>query len=195
MINLGIRNIIFLVILLFTLVLSGCSVVGTRTLYKTDNLNKYDFKKIGYSQPASDSLLNIIRPSTSKIFNLAFNDFFTNKALDIVKCRLKDFELIDKIDTAEIIRICSEKNLDAYICTQIKYKFVSNYYMYIPLGKSEDVYVEMKLYDKNGTLIIHTKHNTYMGNSYMMPPKAEKTIRDGTFGTLKRIFKEIEKSI
>ena len=66
--------------------------------------------------------------------------------------------------------------------------------MYIPLGKSEDAYVEMKLFDKNGVLIVHTKHNTSAGNSYMMPPKAERTIKDGTVGALRQIIKEIEKS-
>ena len=188
------RKLTSFAILIFALILSGCAAVGTKTLYKTNSIINYDLKKIGYSQPASDSLLNKIRPNTSKIFYSAFNEFFTNKTLEIEKCQLRDFVLIDTIDTSEIKRICSENNLDGYICTQIKYKFVNNYYMYIPLGKSEDAYVEMKLYDKNGTLIIHTKHNTYAGNSYMMPPKAEQTIRDGTFGTLKRIFKEIEKS-
>lgn len=93
-----------------------------------------------------------------------------------------------------LMKLCQEYGLDGYLCTQIKYKFADNYYMYIPLGSSEDAYVEIKLFDKNGLLLLHTKHNTSAGNSYMMPPKAEQTVRDGTVGALKQISKEIERS-
>jgi hypothetical protein len=188
------RKITSFAILIFALILTGCAAIGTKTIYKTTNLNNYDFNNIGYSQPASDNVLNKIRPNTSKIFYSAFIEFFTAKTLKIEKYELTDFKTITEIDTSKIRKICTENDLDGYICTQIKYKFVNNYYMYIPIGKSEDAYVEMKLYDKKGILIIHTKHNTYAGNSYMMPPKAEQTIRDGTIGALKRILKEVEKS-
>lgn len=176
------------VILVFALIISGCAAIGTKTIYKTNNLNNYDFNNLGYSQPASENVLNSIRSNTSRVYYSAFNEFFSNEKLKIEKYELRNFELIDIVDTSEIKRICTENNLDGYICTQIKYRFVHSF------GMSEDAYVEMKLYNYNGFLIIHTKHNTYAGNSYMMPPKAEQTIRDGTIGALKRIFKEIEKS-
>jgi len=175
----------------FILILSGCAALGTKTVYKSNNLNSYSFNKIGYSQPASEEILNKIRPNTSKLYQVAFEDFFLDKPIKIEKHDLNKLEAIDKADTTEIKKICYENDLDGYICTQIKYKFVNNSYMYIPLGKSEDTYVEMKLYDKNGVPIIHTMHNTSAGNSYMMPPKAEQTIKDGTVGALRQIIKEI----
>jgi hypothetical protein len=174
------------------IILSSCAAFGTKTIYKSNNLNSYDFNKLGFSQPANEMTLNKIKENTSKIYQNAIENYFTNKKIKIEKHDLTKFESINSIDTEEIKKICNDNNLDGYICTQIKYKFVDNYYMFIPLGKSEDAFVEMKLYDKNGMLIINTKHNTSAGNSYMMPPKAEQTIKDGTVGALKRIMKEIE---
>ena len=50
----------------------------------------------------------------------------------------------------------------------------------------------MKMFDKNGKLLLHTLHNTYRENSYMLPPPPHRAIRDGTKGVLKRIAKEME---
>ncbi len=194
MIKPGFLKLIIVIVglLIFITILSGCSALGTKTIYKTNNLNSYNLQKIGYSQLASEERLNKIRPFTSKIYQVAFENYFSNKTLKIEKHDLSKFELIENIDTTEIIKICSDYDLDGYICTQIKYKFVDNYYNYIPIGKSEDAYVEMKLFDNHGKLILYTKHNTSAGNSYLMPPKAEQTIRDGTVGALKQIIKEIK---
>ena len=181
-------------IVVATLFLSGCAALGTKTIYKENKLNVYNFNNLGYSQVANEDIINKIRPNTSKIYESAIKEYFLNKPIKIKKCDLEKFNSIDDIDTTEIIKLCTENNLDGYICTQIKYKFSNNYYMYIPLGKSEDAYVSMKLFNKNGHLVLYTIHNTSTGNSYMMPPKAEKTIRDGTIGALKQIFKEIEKA-
>jgi len=196
MVKQGLLNItkVIVGILIFSTIFSGCAAIGTTTIYKTNTLNSYNFKKLGYSQLAREERLNKIRPFTSRIYQVAIEDYCSNQALKIEKHDLPNFEKIENVDTTEIIKICIDNDLDGYICTQIKYKFVDNYYDFIPLGKSEDTFVEMKLYDNHGKLIIYTKHNTSAGNSYMMPPKAEKTVRDGTVGALKQIMKEIKRS-
>jgi len=183
------RIITGLIILIY--MFSGCAAIGTKTIYKSNKLIPYNLSNLGYSQLASEEILNRIRPGTSKIYQASFEGFFSDKETKIVKHNLTKFELNDEIETDEIRRICFDNNLDGYICTQIMYKFVDNYYMSISFGKSEDAYVEMKLYNSMGELVIHTKHNTLAGNSYMMPPKAEQTIKDGTVGALKQIRKEI----
>jgi hypothetical protein len=181
------KSIIIVGELLLILIISGCAALGTKTILRSSNLNAYNFKKLGYSQPASEEIVNKIRQNTSNIYQSSVESFFADKAIKVEKHNLSDFKLIDKIDTTEITKICHENGLDGYLCTQIKYKFVDNYYMLIPLGKSEDAYVEIKLFDSNGTLMLHTKHNTFAA------PKAEQTVRDGTFGALKQIIKEIKK--
>jgi len=181
-------------LLLIVVILSGCAALGTKTILKSSNLNAYQFTRIGYTQIADEELLNEIRPNTSNIYDSTIKNFFNKNNIIAIGLFLPNFFSIEGIDKTEIVRMCQEQKLDGIICTQVKYKFFNNYYGCIPLGKSEDAYVEMQLYDKNGLLLLHTKHNTYAGNSYMMPPKAEKTIRDGTEGTLKQIMKEIEQT-
>jgi hypothetical protein len=181
-------------LLIIILISSGCAAFGTKTITKSSNLNTYEIKRLGYSQLASEEILNKIRPNTSNIYQSAIEEFYANKTVRIEKYNLTKFESIENIDTSEIIKLCKVNGLDGYLCTQIKYKFVDYYYMFIPIGQSEDAYVDVILFDKNGLQLLHTKHNTYVGNSYMMAPKAEQTVSDGTFGALKQISKEIEKS-
>ncbi|MEO9005215.1 MAG: hypothetical protein ABI288_10780 [Ginsengibacter sp.] len=180
--------------LLFVLTFSGCAALGTKTLTKSKEIKKYNISKIGYSQLASENILNRIKGGTSEIFQLSMEQYFENKSIKIEKHTLMHFDFIENIDPNEIINICKENNLDGFLCTQIKYKFVNTSYMFIPTGKSEDVYVNIKLFNNTGELMCHTRHNTLAGNSYMMAPKANKTIRDGTFGALNQIFKEISRS-
>ena len=49
----------------------------------------------------------------------------------------------------------------------------------------------MKLYYRSGKLLVKTNHNTLYGNSYMLPPTADRTIQDGTKGAFTRIAKEL----
>lgn len=65
--------------------------------------------------------------------------------------------------------------------------------MFIPLGVSEDTGVEMQYYDSNGDLLLHTKYNMHMGNSYWNFPTANKTLTDLNKGALGRRMKEITK--
>lgn len=180
-------------LVLILLTLSGCTTFGTRTITKPIYGQSFEFASLGYSQLANESLLNKIKPQTSQLYVNAMEGFYANKNTKIQNHNLEKFDLISDIDPSEIKRICQEFKLDGFLCTQIKYKFFDNYYMVIPLGRSEDVYSEIKLFDKNGNVIVHTKHNTASGNSYMMPPKAEKTIKDGVVGALKQIEKELAK--
>ncbi len=182
-------NRIVLGLIIATFLFSGCAAIGTKTIYKSKDQASFNFSRLGYSQLASEETLNKIRPGTSKIFQSVLEDFLSNGGTTIEKHSLSKFEIVTEIDREEISRICFDNNLDAYLCTQITYRFVDNYYTAIPFGKSEDAYVEMKLFDSSGRLIIHTKHNTLAGNSYMMPPKAEQTIKGGTVGALKKNFK------
>jgi len=187
-----IKNMLKTTILM--IVLSGCSALGTKTISKSENLKSFDLRRLGYSQVASEIILNKMRPKTSTIFESAMEDYFFDKAVNIQKYELMKFEYIEDIDSSEVIQICNINNLDGYLCTQVVYKSIDNYDTILPLATSEDAYVEIKLFDNQGKLLIHTKHNTFAGNSYLGIPRAEKTVRNGTIGALKRIMKEIKTS-
>ena len=108
-------------ILIFSLLISGCVALGTKTIWKSNNLNNYETKKIGYSQLASEATMNKIKENSSIIYQSAIEEFYAEKTIKSEKHNLSSFESIEKIDTSEIIKLCQENSLDGYLCTQIKY--------------------------------------------------------------------------
>lgn len=90
-------------ILIFIITISGCAALGTKTISKSSNLNVYEINKIGYSQPASEEILNKIRPNTSNIYQSAIEEYCTDKTIKIEKHNLSKYELIDNIDAYEIM--------------------------------------------------------------------------------------------
>jgi hypothetical protein len=97
---------------------------------------------------------------------------------------------IIKPDTALIKELCIKNGLDAIIVSRLTFIHVTYRMGVIPIIKNYDTNVEMKLIDKNGALLLNVNHNTLHGNSYFMPPSANKTIYDGTAGAIKGIGKE-----
>ena len=111
------------------------------------------------------------------------------------------FKLIDdslkinffKPDTNLIKSTCVLYGVDGIIIANLKFIHVTYSVYFVPIAQNFDTEVELKLFDKYGNLVIQTLHNTYKGNSYMMPPEAETTVRDGVRGALRRLVKELQK--
>jgi hypothetical protein len=172
-------------------ILSACAALGSKTLMKSGDLSHQSLNKIGISQIANEEYMDKIIPKTSLYYKNSVDEFFYYQNFKISHYRLTEYYSLEHIDSSEIIKLCKEFNLDGFICTKIKYKFTDNYINYIPIGISEDVIVEMKVFSKNGNELLHVSHDSKKGNVYMMPPRATKTVRDGTIGALKRITKVI----
>lgn len=175
------------------LILSACSALGSKTIMKSGNLNYIELNKLGISQIAGEEYVDRIIPNTSVHYKNSVDEFFYNHKVKISHHRLTEYYNFESIDPLEISKVCKDSGLDGFICTKIKYKFTDNYVNFIPIGTSEDVIVEMKVFSKNGIELLHVSHDSKKGNVYMMPPKATKTVRDGTIGALKRLTKEIRK--
>jgi len=180
-------------LLLSSIIIVGCTAFGSKTIMKSANLNYQPINNLGISQIASEEILNQIISNTSIHYKNSVDEFFYYRNIKISHCRLPDYYYFESIDPSEITKLCTELNLDGFICTTLKYKFTKHTINFIPYGKSEDVIVEMKLFSRNGVELLHVSHDSQKGNVYMLPPKASKTIRDGTMGALKRIMKEINK--
>lgn len=90
-----------------------------------------------------------------------------------------------------IRKICNENNLDGFVVSKLKFIHVTYSMYFIPIAKNWDTEVEMKLFNSTGNLMLTVLHNTTKGNSYFMPPTADRTIHDGTEGAIKRIIKEL----
>ncbi len=186
------RNTLKFILLILTTVLTSCGAMGTKTLYKTET----NFKKptkIGFSQVANEDIMDKIVRGSAKIYDSTMINQLATQNIKSNKIVIENFDGFQGVKTDEIKNICTNNELDGMILTQLKFLNVKYSSMFIPIGVSEDTEVEMQYFDANGNLLLHTKHNTHMGNSYWNFPSADKTVKDGTKGALGRIIKEITK--
>ncbi len=186
--NLFKAGLLIFIFPILAIMLAGCAPLGREVVYKSDHLSNYSVSKLGYSQLLIERSMNRFRPEISQNYEMAVNNFFTRKNITVEKFVLPNFKSINKINTADIKLFCKEYNLDGFLCTKVRFNTVHH----DVVGISEDAYVEMKLFDKNGKQIVFTRFNTLEGHSYMVAPKAEKTIKDGVIGALQPVYREIK---
>lgn len=174
--------------LIITIALTSCAALGTKTLYKSET--KSEIKKLAFAKLDGDSIVSKIFPQTDSIFSNTFVETFrTYNLKDIVPFN-SEFS-IDKPNINTIAQICKENNFDGFVVSHLKFIHVTYSMNFIPIAKNWDTEVEMKLFDKTGNLMLTVLHNTTKGNSYFMPPTADRTIHDGTAGAIKRLAKEL----
>ncbi|MEM9052026.1 MAG: hypothetical protein AAGC47_08255 [Bacteroidota bacterium] len=148
---------------------------------------------LGYSQLQNEPLLDKIVDNTSLLYNQTMDSELDKLEIESKRVEYTDFVDWSSLQTEEIVDLCASNDLDGILFTKLIFINTKMSLMLIPLGQSMDTEVEMKYFDSNGNLMLHTRHNTANGNSYPEQPKAVRTIPDGVKGNLKRIFKEIEK--
>ena len=134
-------------------------------------------------------MVSQIFPQTDSIFTKTFTETFRAFNFDIVTFN-KELS-ISTPDLNTITQICKENNLDGLIVSHLKFIHVTYSMSFIPIAKNWDTEVRMKLFDRSGNLVLTVMHNTTKGNSYVMPPSADRTIHDGTEGAIKRLAKEL----
>lgn len=177
--------------LILTLFLTGCGAMGTNTLYRNEaKITKP--ARIGFSQVANEEIMEKIVKGSTRVYDLTTTELLEKHNIASTKIYVEGFEGFDTAESNRIKELCIEHNLDGMLLTQLKFLNVQYSSMFIPIGVSEDTEVEMQYYNADGTLLLHTKHNTHMGNSYMTFPTAERTVKDGTAGGLGRVLKEMK---
>lgn len=180
---------IFYTLLFFSILLSSCSVIGTSTLYKTNE--KIDIQKVGFCKLESEDKLSRIFINTKEIFDSTFISTFQEKGLDM-PIPISTTMSYETPDLDEICILCSKNNLDGFVIGKLT--FINTEYS-LRSGRVDwqnfDTEVELKLFDRNGKLLVSTLHNTFKGNSYMAYPPPHITIQDGTKGAVKRLIKEM----
>lgn len=181
----------FITALILTLFLTGCGAMGTNTLYRNEaKISKP--VRIGFSQVANEEIMEKIVKGSTRVYDLTTVELLEKHNIVSTKIYVDGFEGFDTAESNRIKELCIEHNLDGMLLTHLKFLNVQYSSMFIPIGVSEDTEVEMQYYNADGTLLLHTKHNTHMGNSYMTFPAAERTVKDGTAGALGRILKELK---
>jgi len=165
--------------------------MGTNTLYRNEAKIAKPVR-IGFSQVANEEIMEKIVKGSTRVYDLTTTELLEKHNIASTKIYVEGFEGFDTAESNRIKELCIEHNLDGMLLTQLKFLNVQYSSMFIPIGVSEDTEVEMQYYNADGTLLLHTKHNTHMGNSYMTFPAAERTVKDGTAGALGRVLKEMK---
>src|SRR5690606_34703623 len=177
--------------LVLTLFLTGCGAMGTNTLYRNETKIAKPLR-IGFSQVANEEIMEKIVKGSTRVYDLTTTELLDKHKIASTKIYVDGFEGFDSADSNSIKELCTQHNLDGMLLTQLKFLNVPYSSMFIPIGVSEDTEVEMQYYNAEGALLLHTKHNTRMGNSYFAFPTAERTVKDGTAGALGRVLKEMK---
>ena len=173
--------------------LIGCSSIGNKILYKSPDSIR--FEKFGFVNSEYDTVTNKLYPPANSLFTSTVNDFILTNGSSTPHY-LQTVIAYDNIDTLKMKKLCKENNLDVILITKLY--FISKYYIYKGLLNckpdnqqflaytNSDVCVEMKLFNKNGKLLLFISYNTPQGNGTANSPK--EGIVKGIKGGLKEIF-------
>ncbi len=174
-------------IVLITIFIFGCSFLGTKTIYKTNNT--FNINKIGYCNPVNINIIEDVCPTGLSIFNSSFKNEFSKYNIESTYINI-DLS-IENIDTNKIRGLCEFYNFDGFIIPIVGIIRARYSYYGIPVAQNIDTKVELYLFDNKGNLLLIVYHDTYKGNSYFFIPNTFQTIKDGVIGAIKRIVKEI----
>jgi hypothetical protein len=173
----------FIFLLCALVLLQGCSLLGTRTLYKTKDV--INVESVGYVTLLCDSA------RIKNVFPFA-NSVFTHEVDSIIK-RTGEFKpryieanfCHQDPGKERINAICKNDSVDAVLLTSILFTKV------LPYGYF-DTEVYMTLYGKEGDVLLKTKHNTSLGNSTWKFPTVKLSIQMGVEGALNRMLQEMQ---
>lgn len=168
--------------------LLGCTTLGTKTLYKNSTIERP--QKLGFVELDNDSTISKLFPKVDSIFKESIKEAYLKYNTGEIRT-VEKYISTTKPDTSLIAEICRREQLDGLIWTKIKFIHVTYSAYFIPVAKNWDTEVAMFLFNKDGSLLLGVSHNTLHGNSYLMPPSADKTIHDGVAGALKRVAREL----
>ncbi len=120
--------------------------------------------RLGFSQLAREDELDKLVEGSGKNFKFSMMEFFIGSETKAEKIPLPGFISFESIDRQEIATICQKYDLDAYICTEVRYKYKTmNLIGTFENGSSEDILIEQILFDRNGDPQIRVKHDTFRG--------------------------------
>lgn len=116
--------------------------------------------KLGFSQLAREDELDKLVEGSGKNFKYSMMEFFIGSETKAEKIPLPGFTSFESIDRQEIATICQKYDLDAYVCTEVRYKFMTSIGT-LENVTSEDIIIEQILFDRNGDPLIHVLYDTY----------------------------------
>jgi hypothetical protein len=173
--------------LLVAIVVASCTALGTKTLYKSEAT--INIKKLAFAKLDGSTIVAKIFPQTNYVFGKGVTETFKAYNIDDVTPINREFPIVNP-DKNTIAQICKQNNFDGLVVSHLK--FINHRYtMYMQTTSNWNTEVEMKLFDKDGNLVLAVLHNTSKGNSYVTLQTADRTIYDGAEGAVKRLAKEL----
>jgi len=152
-----------------------------------------DLNSLGYTYSEYDTISNGLYPEFYDILSQSVNEAFAEDFQQI-KCLHKFVRIEHPIDTSEIKLLCRTNNVDAILITKIYflsrdfvYKgFLNLENIYKPLLNPQGLfcfYVEIRIFDKNGDLVLNSSGVTYNGSN------AKKSLSNGFEKAIKKAKK------
>ncbi|WP_422089663.1 hypothetical protein [Tenacibaculum ovolyticum] len=125
------KSFIFLII---TTILTSCSVLGTRTIYKS-NSGIEKATRIGFSQLAHEDIIEQIVKGSSLVYKNTMSSELSNRNILSNVILIKDFDRLESVDSNIIEKICRENMLEGIIITQLRFLNVKYSNLFIQPGK------------------------------------------------------------
>lgn len=181
--------------ILFSLILLTSVNVHCQTI-KIDSIGLNTISNLGIAYSEYDTINAGLYKPYYEVFQNEFLNILTNSGVKNISFTevVISFESISE---SEIIEICKNQSLDAFLISKIY--FLRNSFIYksfLNLDEIEDpsmitgkadVYMELKIFNKFGQLMIWTTHKVQTGSSSMVSPKW--TINKGLKKTIKKLNK------
>ena len=177
------KNILFGI--LSAVIWVSCAGFGQKLVYFNQNLKLEKINKVVYFQPDIFPEIEEIKSPTYQAFFSAVTDHM--RMYNGLKTIQMDSSMpYDSVDVETLKEICKNNDAEVAIVPKIKYFKVG-------IGKyvfSNQVLVQLKLYDSKGNFLMETQYDSYRGNARLMGT-AENSIKIGTKGAIKKMKQEL----
>lgn len=168
-------------------VLIGCATFGDSLHYINNDLKLGKINRIVYINPDIFPEFDGLEEPTNQAFFSAMSDKMHEMG-DINVKRIDTPMPYDEVDLKTLKSLVNNNLGDLIIVPKVKYFKVG-------MGKyvfSNQVVVNMKIYDRMGNFVMEVGYDTYSGNARLLG-SAENSVKLGTTGALNKMFKELRK--
>ena len=175
-------------LVVFAFLFSGCTSMGTKTLYRVTKNNTL-IKNIGVINLVTDSTNIKICPTIKSVSESAIKEsFLENTDLHFTLIgESKDFKG-QNLNKENLSALCKEKQVEAILIVVTRFINVNYTLAFIPISSEYHSESLVTLFNSEGNKLISISHNTMRGDDYFGRPSAEVTVRDAIQIALKKML-------
>jgi hypothetical protein len=182
------KNSVF--ILFYLVFFTSCASIGGKTLFQSPTISTMKWDKIGYFNLEDDQKIEKHIPYCK----FAYEDGVekTMKKNGCNQIMNLNTAVPNGAKYASLIKeICKKEQLNGVLSVElVPLKIIIGNPNTIDLNNPQYQAAEVKLFDENGDLVMHSRFNTTYGKTYMSQPHPEDFIRDAVAGAIKIIAQD-----